>query len=50
MSATSTTSHAQKIRILRSLRKPEDVEAMNIRFGVELETKVPRTCGLAAGG
>ena len=23
---------------------------MNIRFGVELETKVPRTCGLAVGG
>ena len=50
MSATTTTSHAQKLRTLRSLRKPEDVEAMNIRFGVELETKVPRTCGLAVGG
>ena len=23
---------------------------MNIRFGVELETKAPRTCGLAVGG
>lgn len=23
---------------------------MNIRFGVELQTKVPRTCGLAVGG
>ncbi len=22
---------------------------MNFRFGVELETKVPRTCGLAVG-
>jgi hypothetical protein len=49
MSAT-TTSHVHKLRTLRSLRKPEDVEAMNIRFGVELETKVPRTCGLAVGG
>ena len=50
MSATTINSRAPKLRGLRSLRKPEDVEAMNIRFGVELETKVPRTCGLAVGG
>lgn len=50
MSATINPSHAVKLRTLRSLRKPEDVESINIRFGIELETKVPRTCGLAIGG
>ena len=35
---------------MRSFRKQADLEAKGIRFGVELETKVPRTCGLAVGG
>ena len=47
MSATTINRRAPNLRGLRSLRKPEDVEVMNIRFGVELETKVPRTCGRA---
>ena len=50
MSAKTNTNRAHKLRTLRSLRKPEDVEAMNIRFGVELETKVPITSGVAVGG
>ena len=47
---TTKQSPAPKVRRLRTIRKPVDVEAERIRFGIELETKVPRTCGLAVGG
>ena len=52
MSATTITANnaAQRLRRARSFSRPIDVEAMNIRFGVELETKVPRTSGIAVGG
>ena len=52
MSATTTTANnaAHKLRRQRSISRPIDAEAMNIRFGIELETKVPRTCGIAVGG
>ena len=49
MSATTNTA-AKRLRRQRSCSRPIDAEAMNIRFGVELETKVPRTCGIAVGG
>jgi len=35
---------------MRSFRKQQDTEATAIRFGIELETKIPRTSGLAVGG
>jgi hypothetical protein len=46
----STSHHSTGIRKLRKLRKPIDTEAMNIRFGIELETKVPAASGLVVGG
>ena len=52
MSATTNTANnaASQLRSLRSFQRPVDAEAMNIRFGIELETKVPRTSGLSVGG
>ncbi len=35
---------------MRSFRKQQDTEATAIRFGIELETKIPRTSGVAVGG
>ena len=35
---------------MRFFKKQPDTEAMGIRFGVELESKIPRTSGVAVGG
>ena len=35
---------------MRSFKKQQDTEATGIRFGIELETKIPRTSGIAVGG
>ena len=35
---------------MRSFKKQQDTEAKGIRFGIELETKIPRTSGIAVGG
>ena len=35
---------------MRSFRKQQDTEATAIRFGIELETKIPRISGIAVGG
>src|SRR5678815_447077 len=50
MTITSAINAASDIRRLRILRRPVDAEAEKIRFGIELETKVPRTSGIAVGG
>jgi hypothetical protein len=50
MPITTAIDAASDIRRLRIHRRPEDTEAIKIRFGIELETKIPRGSGIAVGG